>query len=63
MELNAQIITKDNEKEYAVLPYEEYLLVKEIIEDYEDLKDLRDAKAIDSEKQGKSIDELLLEIQ
>lgn len=42
--LNAQIIKKNGKKEYVILPYEEFLKVQEELEDYEDLRCLRDAK-------------------
>ncbi|MFA4835968.1 MAG: type II toxin-antitoxin system Phd/YefM family antitoxin [Dehalococcoidia bacterium] len=44
VDLHAQIITKKGKKEYAVLPYEEFLKVQEELEDYDDLRCLRDAK-------------------
>jgi hypothetical protein len=43
--LNAQIIKKAGKKEYAIIPYEEFLRVKEELHNYEDLRCLRDAKA------------------
>ncbi len=42
--LNAQIIKKNGKNEYAVLPYEEFLRVQEELQDYEDLRCLREAK-------------------
>ena len=45
--LRAQIIKKNGKKEYAVLPYEEFLRVQEELEDYEDLRCLREAKGIE----------------
>jgi hypothetical protein len=42
--LHAQIIKKNGKKEYAVIPYEEFLKLQEEIEDYEDLRCLREAK-------------------
>ncbi|MEW6506978.1 MAG: type II toxin-antitoxin system Phd/YefM family antitoxin [Bacteroidota bacterium] len=45
MELKPQIIKKDGENEYVVLPYDEYLKIREGLEDYEDLIDLRKAKS------------------
>jgi hypothetical protein len=42
--LHAQIITKDGKKEYAVLPYDEFVKVQEELQDYEDLRCLREAK-------------------
>ncbi|MBK7380866.1 MAG: type II toxin-antitoxin system Phd/YefM family antitoxin [Ignavibacteriales bacterium] len=44
MELEPQIIKKDGENEFVVLPYNEYLKIKQALEDYEDLIDLRKAK-------------------
>ncbi|MCJ7545303.1 MAG: type II toxin-antitoxin system Phd/YefM family antitoxin [Deltaproteobacteria bacterium] len=45
--LRAQVIKKNGKKEYAVLPYEEFLRVQEELEDYEDLRCLRDAKQVE----------------
>jgi PHD/YefM family antitoxin component YafN of YafNO toxin-antitoxin module len=42
--VNAQIIKKNGKKEYVVLPYEEYLRIQEELEDYQDLRCLREAK-------------------
>ncbi|MGB3203472.1 MAG: type II toxin-antitoxin system Phd/YefM family antitoxin [Crinalium sp.] len=44
IELHPEFITKNGQKEFAVLPYEEFLEIKELLEDLEDLKDLREAK-------------------
>lgn len=44
MELSPQIIKKNGKKEYVVLPYEDYIKIKKILEDHEDLIDLRKAK-------------------
>ena len=45
MSIHPQVIEKEGRKEYVVLPYEEFLAIKESLEDFEDLKDLRKAKA------------------
>ncbi len=45
MDLKAQIIKKDGEKEFVILSYNEYLNIQQKLEDYEDLMDLRKAKA------------------
>jgi hypothetical protein len=45
--LRAQIIRINGKKEYAVLPYEEFLRVQEELEDYQDLRCLREAKEIE----------------
>lgn len=41
----AQIIEKNGRKEFAVLPYREYLRLQRKLEDYDDLKSLREARA------------------
>ena len=51
--LNPQIIKKNGKKEYAVLSYEEFLKVQEELEDYEDIKCLREAK--EAEKDAPTI--------
>ena len=43
--LKAQIIKKAGKKEYAVIPYEEFLKLQEALDDYENLRCLRAAKA------------------
>jgi hypothetical protein len=42
--LHAQIIKKNGKKDYVVLPYEEFVKVQEQLEDYDDLRSLREAK-------------------
>ena len=42
--LHPEILVKDGKKQFAVLPYEEFVLLKERLEDMEDLLDLRKAK-------------------
>jgi hypothetical protein len=40
----AQIIEKDGKKKFAVLRYSDFLKLQERLEDYEDLRCLREAK-------------------
>jgi hypothetical protein len=56
--LNAQIIKKDGKKEYAVLPYKEFLKVQEELEEYADLRCLREAKDAEKDKPTIGVDEL-----
>ncbi len=42
--IHPSILEKDGVKEFAVLPYKEFLEIREELEDYEDLKLLRQAK-------------------
>jgi PHD/YefM family antitoxin component YafN of YafNO toxin-antitoxin module len=39
IELHPEFITKNGQKEFAILPYEEFLKLQEILEDLEDLRD------------------------
>ena len=45
IELHPEILEKDGQPEFAVLPYEEFRAVKELLMDYDDLRDLRAAKS------------------
>lgn len=63
MDFNAQILKKGNHNEFAVLPYKEYLQMKEMLEDYNDLLALRKAKTFDAANQGKSAQDILKEME
>jgi PHD/YefM family antitoxin component YafN of YafNO toxin-antitoxin module len=49
----AQIITKNGKKEFAIIPYADFLRMREDLEDYEDLRCLREAKK--SEKKAPTV--------
>jgi len=44
MKLHPQIIQKQGKNEFVVLSIEEYEALTSLVEDYEDLKDLREEK-------------------
>lgn len=48
MDINPQIIEKKGRKEFVILPYEDFLKIQEELDNYEDLRILREAK----EKEG-----------
>lgn len=48
IELHPEFLTKDGKKEFAVLPYEEFVALQEVLADAADLIDLREAKAQES---------------
>jgi len=50
MTLHPEILVKDGKKQFAVLPYEEFLSLKERLEDMEDLLQLRKAKKAEGRK-------------
>jgi PHD/YefM family antitoxin component YafN of YafNO toxin-antitoxin module len=45
MNTQPQVIEREGKKEFLVLPYEEFLRIKESLENYKDLKELREAKS------------------
>lgn len=42
--MKAQVLKKNGKKEFAILPWEDYIKIQEMLEDYEDLRELRKAK-------------------
>jgi len=58
MVVNAQIIKKNGEKEYAVLPYDEFQKIQEELALYEDLRCLREAKMAEKDAPTIGIAEL-----
>ena len=58
IELHPQIITRNGKKEYAVLPYAEFMRLRDQLEDYEDLRSLREAKAAEKDAPTIGMDEV-----
>jgi hypothetical protein len=58
VKLNAQIIKRDGKSEYAVIPYEEFIKVQEELNNYEDLRGLREAKEAEKDSPTIGIEEL-----
>ena len=56
--LNIQIIKKNGKKEYVVMPYDEFLRVQEELDDYQNLRCLREAKKAEQYAPTVSIGEL-----
>jgi PHD/YefM family antitoxin component YafN of YafNO toxin-antitoxin module len=61
MSIHPQIIEKDGKKEFVVLPYEEFLRVQEALEDYDDLRTLRDEKVSAADEPTRALDDVLKE--
>jgi len=55
--VHPNILEKDGVKEFAILPYKDFLKIKEELEDYEDLKLLRQAKIEEANSPTVSFDE------
>lgn len=61
-DLHPEIIEKNGTKESVVLPYVEYVALREWIEDMEDLLELREAKRAEGNAPGRPLDEIAKEI-
>ena len=42
--MHPNILERDGKKAFVVLPYEEFVMIEEELQEYEDLKELRAAK-------------------
>jgi PHD/YefM family antitoxin component YafN of YafNO toxin-antitoxin module len=60
--MKAQIIEKHGKKEFAVIPYKEFLRMQEALEDYYDLCDLRRAKKDPKNQEGHSFNTVAKEL-
>jgi PHD/YefM family antitoxin component YafN of YafNO toxin-antitoxin module len=60
--MKAQIIEKHGKKEFAIIPYKDFLRMQEDLEDYIDLKDLRRAKVDPINQQGRAFDDVAKEL-
>lgn len=63
MSIHPQIIEKEGRKEFVVLPYEEFLTIQEELEDYEDLKTLRQEKAGVGQLPTRNLEDVLRDIE
>jgi hypothetical protein len=61
MSIHPQIIEKEGIKEFAVLPYQEFLEIQQILEDYEDIQELREAKALEFNAPTRPLSQVLAE--
>ena len=62
MSTEPQIIEKNSQKEFVVIPYEEYMRLQEELEDYHDLQALREEKSSASGDPTRSLDEVIKDI-
>ena len=56
--LHPSILRRNGKRAFAVLPYEEFLRVREELEDYDDLKALRAAKKREGSAPAKTLSEV-----
>ena len=52
LKLHPEILVKDGKKQFAVLPYDEYVALQERLADAEDLLELRKAKRVEGKKRS-----------
>ena len=55
--IHPNILEKNGKKQFAILPYSEFIKIKNELEDYEDLKILRQAKRKEADSPTLSMDE------
>jgi hypothetical protein len=60
--LHPEILVKNGRKQFAVLPYKEFLAVQERLADAEDLLELRKAKRAEGKKRSISLAEVKREL-
>lgn len=58
IKLHPEFLTKNGKKEFAALPYEEFLKIQELLEDLENLEELRKAKKEEQDSPSYSLDEV-----
>lgn len=52
LKLHPEILVKNGKKQFAVLPYEEFVALKERLAEVEDLLELRKAKKMEKKKKA-----------
>ena len=55
--LHPNILEHEGKKQFAVLPYNEFLVLQEELQDYYDLKELRTAKKAETDAPTLNVDE------
>ncbi len=58
LKLHPEILVKDGQKQFAVLPYEEFLAIQERLADADDLLELRKAKQTEGRKRSVPLTEV-----
>ena len=60
--IHPNILERDGQKAFVVLPYEEFVMVEEELQQFEDLKQLREAKAAEVDAPTISLDAIKKEL-
>ncbi len=59
IELHPQIVTKDGEKQFVLLPYDEFTAIQEALADADDLNELRAAKRVEQNAPTIALEEVI----
>ena len=62
MTIHPQIIGKEGKKEFVVLPYDEFIKIQDALEDYEDLKLLREEKEKSKDQSTIPLDKVIMDM-
>jgi hypothetical protein len=62
IELHPEFLTANGKKQFAVLPYQEFVAIQEWIEDTQDLHDLRLAREENANEPSYTIEEVRKEL-
>ena len=62
LELHPEILRKNGRNEFVVLPYEEFLAIRERLEDAEDALELRSAKQAEADAPTASLQDVKREL-
>jgi hypothetical protein len=60
--IHPNILEHDGRKAFVVLPYDEFLMLEEELQQYEDLKQLREAKAEEADAPSMPLDAVRKEL-
>jgi len=63
VEIHPNFLERDGKKAFVVLPYEEFVLMEEELQEYEDLKQLRAAKAEEASEPSLPLHEVKKELE
>ena len=63
IELHPELLRKNGQIEFVVLPYEEYEALQELLSDYQDLLDLRAARDSERDKPTTSFGNVKAELE
>jgi len=63
MTLHPQIIEKEGKKEFVIIPYEEFLLIKEALDDLDDIRELRKEKELSKNEPTRKLDDVINDLK